>query len=317
MSNDKDRISFFEMFGITEPGTALRDALKATLGNGGVPPTIFDLTSFKIFKPRISIPTWLGIDRKDHKVPVYNLYNRRCAPANQPYSVKVTYARDFKGGQFTYDSHIGTDFAVPVGTRVVTAAPGKVVHVLSQLDHGGLKIFVDHGDGLITTYGHLARSLVAVGDIVDRGDTIALSGAAGIEILLFFPWVAPHVHMNVILNGCPVDPFSINLQTEPSLWKGGNDPIPHTSAPDNSFTPTEWNATLIDEAIAACTFDKERAYLESIEDLELRAVETINYRMFYSTLFDSFPPIYDKEYDRRSVLDLPFRAKDYNGVRWP
>lgn len=317
MPRRKDRITLLETFGISEPGSALKDALKAARGSGGVPPTMFDHTSLRIFKPHISIPAWLGVKRKDRKAPLYNLYNRKCAPANEPFSVKVTYCEDFKGGQYTYDSHVGTDLALPVGTHIVAAAPGRVVLVLSQLDHGGLKVFIDHGDGLVTTYGHLARALVQAGDTVGRGDSIGLSGAAGIELILFFPWVAPHLHLNVILNGRPVDPFSCDLDSEPSLWIAGNDPKPHSGTPDTTFTPTSWNAELIDKAIEACTFEKEREYLRSIDDLERRAVETINYRMFYSTLFDSFPPLYEMEHERRPVLDLPLRASDYDGVLWP
>ena len=38
-----------------------------------------------------------------------------------------------------------------------------------------------------------------------RGGVIGLSGASGIEFILFFPWVAPHLHLNVWLNGEPIE----------------------------------------------------------------------------------------------------------------
>jgi hypothetical protein len=51
--------------------------------------------------------------------------------------------RDFRGGTLTYDSHNGTDFAVPPGTIVVAAAPGRVLRASSEFNRGGLKVFVD------------------------------------------------------------------------------------------------------------------------------------------------------------------------------
>ena len=83
---------------------------------------------------------------------------------------------DFRGRDLTYDSHNGTDFAVPVGTKVLAAAGGEVVRIVSEFNRGGLKIFIDHGGGLMTTSAHLARPLVKVGQIVARGEAIALSG---------------------------------------------------------------------------------------------------------------------------------------------
>jgi len=294
---------------------ALRDASIAVFGKGKVPPTKFGLSSLRVFKPHISLPTWLGVKRNDRKVPIYTFFNRVTAPKDEVYSVRVTFGRDFRGGRWTYDSHFGTDFAIPVGTHVTAAAPGKVIRILNQLDHGGLKIVVDHGHGLITTNGHLSRALVDEGDTVARGQSIALSGAAGVELIIFFPWVAPHLHLTVLLNGNPTDPFAMPGETP--LWLNGNDPIPHTGPHDSDFQPTVWSETLIDNAIAECTDASERKYLRSITDIEQRAAETINHRMFYNTLFASFPPLYEKEYERRPIFDLPFRAQDFDGVLFP
>lgn len=317
MPRSGEKVGILEAFGINDPAKALKDARKAVFGEKKVRPTLFGLSSIKIFKPAISIPAWLGIKRPDRLVPIYNFVNRDRPPVDTAYSVRVSKVRDFQGGFWTYDSHMGTDFAVPVGTHITTCAPGKVIRILNQLDHGGLKIFIDHGDGLITTYAHLSRPLVEEGDTVARGRSIALSGAAGIELIIFFPWVAPHLHLNVILNGNTVDPFAIEEKGEVPLWKNGNMPVPHSGPPDMDFEPTSWDETLIDDAIAECTDPEEREYLRSIPDIDRRVAETINYRLFYGTMFSSFPPLYRKEYERRPVLDLPLRMEDYNGVLFP
>ena len=317
MKKQRSRIGILETFGVTDPEAAAKDAAKAIFGKGKIPPTKLDLTSTRVFKPKISIPTWLGVKRYGRDVPIYNLFNRNLPSMEQPFSVKVRGVQDFLGGEFTYESHMGTDFAIPVGTHITTCAPGRVMDVVNNLDHGGLKIFVDHGKGLVTTYGHLSRSLVEAGDVVGRGDSLALSGAAGIELIIFFPWVAPHLHLNVLLNGIPEDPFALEDQGEIPMWRTGNDPVPHSGPPDTDFRPTEWNPDLLDRAIAECVDPEEQEHLRGIPDLEKRAVEVIIYRTFYGPLFRSFPPLYEKEYLREPVLDLPFRAQDYDGVRLP
>ncbi len=78
---------------------------------------------------------------------MYNLFNRTPTPLEDGWSVRKTQVTDFRGGTLTYDSHNGTDFAVPVGTVVVAPAPGKVLRISSEFNRGGLKVFLDHGRG--------------------------------------------------------------------------------------------------------------------------------------------------------------------------
>lgn len=315
MKQRHSRVTIAETFGLTDPATGLKDAIKAVFGEGKIPPTRFDLSSMSIFKPQISIPTWLGITRRDRLVPIYNLYNRRQPGPDEPFSVRVTFARDFRGGKMTYDSHLGTDFAIPVGTEIVTCAPGRVIRVVNQLDHGGLKIHVDHGAGLITTYGHLSRALVSEGDEVGRSESIALSGAAGVELITFFPWVSPHLHLTILLNGAPADPFAVDGETP--LWIGGNDPAPHSGAPDREFTPTPWREELIDAAIAECVDENERRKLAEFREPARRAAEALNHYLFFNTIFKSMPPLYETVHPRAPLLDLPFRAEDFDGIWLP
>src|SRR5690606_27126660 len=127
--------------------------------------------------------------------------------------------------------------------------------VSSEFNRGGLKIFIDHGGGIVTTSNHLGRALVAVGDRVRRGQVIALSGYSGLDGLATFPWGVPHVHFNVWLDGVTVDPFA---QTgEVSLWRSGNSPTPWTEADgtDETFAPSEWSAVAIARALDACISD--------------------------------------------------------------
>jgi len=306
-----------EALGLTNLGVALDDLRKTVTGSKNIPSTMVDHTSLKMLKPHISLPTWLHIKRNGRLVPVYNFFNRIQKPKDQGWSVRVTYARDYRGGRWRYDGHEGTDLAIPVGTEIVAPAPGKIIKVCGDLDLGALKVFIDHGSGIMTLYDHLARALVDVGDTVSRGQAMALSGASGLGALLFFPWLSPHVHFKVWLNGQPLDPFAIEEEGETSMWLNGNDPTPCPEPGDVDFKPTEWNEERVNAGIAACNDPQERTSLSSIQDIAQRAVETIVSMHYKPLLYDSFPNIYDREYERRPIFDLPLNHEDYDGMKFP
>lgn len=307
------RIGVAETFGLSPVTNALGDMRRALRGSPHVPPTQWGGSSTRIFKPRISVPTWLRRTRADRLVPVYNFFNRVPQPKDEGYSVRVTYCRDFRGGRWTYDGHIGTDFACPVGTPIVAGAPGVVLRVSCELDRGGLKVCVDHGEGLFTTHNHLSRALVKVGDRVARGEVVGLSGASGVEFVLFFPWVAPHLHYNVWLDGEPVDPFA--AAGEESLWRRRNDPVP--GAGDERLGPSAWDASGVDAAIDACRDPVARDAMRALPTLETRGAEVLFQRSYRPTLFASFPPLYRGRSGRSPRLDLPFRAADFRGAWLP
>lgn len=97
--------------------------------------------------------------------------------------------------------HAGIDLAVPEGTRVCAAAPGRVVTAGWEGGFGFL-VVLDHGDGYTTYYGHLSRILVQVGQYVEIGEVIALSGNTGLS-------TGPHLHFEIRRDGVAVDPLSL------------------------------------------------------------------------------------------------------------
>ncbi len=304
-----------ETFGLKPLVPALKQCWRALAGDQHVPPSQWGLSSVRIFKPTISFPAWLGRRRADRLVPIYNLFNRIPAPRTEGYSVKVTYCRDFRGQQLTYDGHVGTDFAVPVGTEVVAAAPGVVRGVRNDMERGGLKIVIDHGRGVLTTSNHLARAMVRVGQRVGRGETIGLSGMSGVDGVLFFPWLAPHVHFNVVLNGVPVDPFA--REGETSLWRVPNDPKPHRGGEDVEFVSTRWDQDAILATLEDCKDAQVRARLEAIEDVDDRAVAVLIERFYWPHCFGRMPRLYAETFEAGPLLDLPFRAEDFAGIVFP
>lgn len=74
--------------------------------------------------------------------------------------------------------HFGIDIAAPEGTPVAAAAAGKVTLAM-DLYFTGNTVIIDHGYGVSTTYSHLKKMLVRLGDAVGRQQQIGELGATG------------------------------------------------------------------------------------------------------------------------------------------
>lgn len=95
--------------------------------------------------------------------------------------------------------HKGLDFAGKTGDDVVSTAAGIVTWAGDR--HGyGLLVEIDHGDGIVTRYGHNKSLSVAIGDVVTKGQAIAVMGSTGRS-------TGAHVHYEVIRHGQHVDPL--------------------------------------------------------------------------------------------------------------
>jgi len=94
--------------------------------------------------------------------------------------------------------HLGVDIANYWGTPVRAPADGKVVKA-GRCYLMGRCIEIDHGNGIKTYYGHLAKVLVKKGDYVKRGEIIGLMGSSGRS-------TGPHLHYSVKMNGKLVNP---------------------------------------------------------------------------------------------------------------
>ncbi len=97
-----------------------------------------------------------------------------------------------------YEYHEGQDIDAAYGTPVQAAATGKVV-IAGWLRGYGKVVYVDHGNGLSTRYGHLSEIDVTVGQSVTQGQKIGLVGSTGRS-------TGPHLHYEVRVNNQPVDP---------------------------------------------------------------------------------------------------------------
>src|SRR5437870_9904829 len=102
----------------------------------------------------------------------------------------------FGGRGFEY--HEGQDIDAAYGTPVQVAATGRVTVAGWQRGYGKV-VYVDHGGGLSTRYGHLSEIDVSIGQAVSRGQTIGLVGSTGRS-------TGPHLHYEVRINNQPVNP---------------------------------------------------------------------------------------------------------------
>jgi murein DD-endopeptidase MepM/ murein hydrolase activator NlpD len=96
-------------------------------------------------------------------------------------------------------NHKGIDFAGPEGTQVISVAAGLVTFAGERAGYGNL-VEINHGNGMVTRYGHNEKLLVKQGEMIRKGQEVALMGSTGRS-------TGPHLHFEVVKNGVQVDPL--------------------------------------------------------------------------------------------------------------
>ena len=99
------------------------------------------------------------------------------------------------------DFHPGMDIANDMGTPIVATADGIVEYAGWNSGGYGNMVDINHGNGIMTRYGHAMQVVVSTGQQVKRGQLIAYMGSTGFS-------TGPHVHYEVHVNGNRVNPIS-------------------------------------------------------------------------------------------------------------
>ena len=102
-------------------------------------------------------------------------------------------------------NHTGIDFAGRSGADVVAVADGVVTWSAKRYGYG-LLIEINHGNGYATRYAHNSENLVAVGDEVKKGQSVALMGDTGRA-------TGPNLHFEVLRDGRRVNPVNFIRNT--------------------------------------------------------------------------------------------------------
>ena len=95
--------------------------------------------------------------------------------------------------------HTGVDLAAPLNTPIYATRAGGVVWA-GWGSTGGWWVKVDHGDGFASTYLHLTRYVVKIGDFVEAGQIVGYMGSTGVS-------TGSHLHFGIMYNGEWVNPL--------------------------------------------------------------------------------------------------------------
>lgn len=95
--------------------------------------------------------------------------------------------------------HGGTDYAAPMGTAVYAPADGIVALAHPDMFLSGKTVLINHGYGLFSSYSHLNKMDVTVGQKIQMGEYIGQIGTTGRS-------TGPHLHYTITWNGVRVDP---------------------------------------------------------------------------------------------------------------
>ncbi|MGL4475109.1 MAG: M23 family metallopeptidase, partial [Shewanella sp.] len=107
--------------------------------------------------------------------------------------------------------HFGVDIAAPRGTKAMAPADGVVTLAVPDMFYSGGTLIVDHGNGVNSTFLHLDKLLVNVGQSIKQGEVIALVGSTGRS-------TGPHLDWRLNWFNTRLDPATIvPAMTKPTV----------------------------------------------------------------------------------------------------
>ncbi|OGR84230.1 MAG: hypothetical protein A2901_06750 [Elusimicrobia bacterium RIFCSPLOWO2_01_FULL_54_10] len=169
-------------------------------------PSLFSLAGFLIFSSLSAFtfseshPIQKSGQFLDLLSPSSSFANFRSTPFGRPAKGTATSRYGFRlppcpeGTCF----HNGLDISNSPGTPITATADGRVRFAGPKGSYGEF-VMMDHGNGYVTCFAHNAKLLVQEGEIVKRGQVIALMGSTGRS-------TGTHLHYEVWHCGRPVDP---------------------------------------------------------------------------------------------------------------
>ncbi len=147
-----------------------------------------------------------GMDALQHRLDEHRLLIST-TPAISPVKGLLTSGFGYRADPFTgrRTFHQGIDIVAPRGQEIRATGDGLVTK--AGRDHGlGKAVYVSHGFGIVTRYGHMSKINVKAGQKVRRGDIVGLVGSTGRA-------TGNHVHYEVRVDGKAQDPLGYILDS--------------------------------------------------------------------------------------------------------
>jgi murein DD-endopeptidase MepM/ murein hydrolase activator NlpD len=137
-----------------------------------------------------------------------------------------------RGTGSTRRLHRAIDIGLPIGTPILAVDQGVVTHVQNQdIGDAGIWTAVRHPSGITSRYIHLSRALVRVGQLVQRGELIGLSGDTGSRGL-------PHLHLDLRAPAAMLPVVEAAIGRPRSGWGPEMRPFGH-SIPGEPWIPVD------------------------------------------------------------------------------
>lgn len=133
-------------------------------------------------------------------------------PVDSRYITSTMGGRQSPGG-IGSTNHKGTDIGRVGYTSPIYAAKAGTVIVSQRSSSYGEYVVISHGSGNTTLYGHMSSRKVSVGQYVNQGDVIGITGSTGNS-------TGPHLHFEVVENGVRVNPLSHGAEPQKGYLTG-------------------------------------------------------------------------------------------------
>lgn len=151
----------------------------------GINSSLDDKNKFKA-----QIQYLLKLEEKIHYMPI--------SKPMEEYRLSSGFGKRIDPFTGTYAIHNGLDFIGRRRAPIYSTAPGKIIGAGYNKDYG-LMVEIDHGNGIITKYGHMSKKFVAKGQFVKRGEMLGHQGNSGRSS-------GSHLHYEVIYNNKALNP---------------------------------------------------------------------------------------------------------------
>jgi murein DD-endopeptidase MepM/ murein hydrolase activator NlpD len=150
----------------------------------------------------------VNLNEIDKKIDML-LYHEQFIPSILPCIGYITSYFGYRKNPFNKlqsDFHPGIDIACAFGTRIYAAASGTVT-TAGYCSGYGNEVVINHSNGIQTIYGHNSKLCVHIGQVIQKGDLISLSGSTGSS-------TGPHLHFEIRKNKTAIDPKVFFLKGE-------------------------------------------------------------------------------------------------------